>query len=74
VGIPAHTLSVTYDFPDYHAVGDEWQKIDYDNMAKVTQAVGIAVLRLAQAPTIPHWNEAYPAAKPFADAARKLRE
>jgi Zn-dependent M28 family amino/carboxypeptidase len=73
-GIPAHTLSVTYEFPDYHAVGDEWQKIDYENMAKVDQAIGIAVLRLAQALTAPHWNEAYPAAKPFSDAARKLHE
>jgi hypothetical protein len=73
-GIPAHTLSVTYEFPDYHAVGDEWQKIDYDNMAKVDQAVGIATLRLAQASTAPHWNEAYAAAKPYAEAAQKLHE
>ena len=73
-GVPAHTLSVTYDFPDYHAVGDEWQKIDYDNMAKVDQAVGIAVLRLAQALNAPHWNETSPVAKPYAEAAKKLRE
>jgi Zn-dependent M28 family amino/carboxypeptidase len=73
-GIPAHTLSVTYEFPDYHAVGDEWQKIDYDNMAKVDQAVGIATLRLAQALTAPHWNEAYAAAKPYAEAAQKLHQ
>ena len=73
-GVPAHTLSVTYEFPDYHAVGDEWQKIDYDNMAKVDQAVGIAVLRLAQASTAPHWNESYPAAKAYAEAAKKLHE
>ena len=73
-GVPAHTLSVTYDFPDYHAVGDEWQKIDYDNMAKVDQAVGIAVLRLAQASNAPHWNETSPVAKPYAEAAKKLRE
>jgi len=73
-GIPAHTLSVTYEFPDYHEVGDEWQKIDYDNMAKVDQAVGIATLRLAQALTAPRWNESYPAAKPYAEAATKLHE
>ena len=73
-GIPAHTLSVTYEFPDYHAVGDEWQKLDYDNMAKVDQAVGIATLRLAQALTAPRWNEADPAAKPYAAAAKKLHE
>ena len=74
VGIPAHTLSVTYEFPDYHAVGDEWQKLDYDNMAKVDQAVGIATLRLAQALTAPRWSEVYPAAKPYAEAAKKLHE
>jgi Peptidase family M28 len=73
-GVPAHTLSVTYEFPDYHAVGDEWQKIDYDNMAKVDRAVGIAVLRLAQALTVPRWNESYPAAKAYAEAAKKLHE
>jgi len=73
-GIPAHTLSVTYEFPDYHAVGDEWQKLDYDNMAKVDQAVGIATLRLAQALTAPRWSEVYPAAKPYAEAAKKLHE
>ncbi len=73
-GIPAHTLSVTYEFPDYHAVGDEWQKLDYDNMAKVDQAVGIAMLRMAQALTVPHWSTSYPAAKPYLDAAKKLHE
>ena len=67
-------MSVAYDFPDYHAVGDEWQKIDYDNMAKVDQAVGIATLRLAQALTIPHWNESVPAAQPYAEAAKKQHE
>jgi len=74
VGVPAHTLSVTYEFPDYHAVGDEWQKIDYDNMAKVDQAVGIATLRLAQSLTVPHWDESVPAAKPYAEAAKKLQQ
>jgi len=73
-GVPAHTLSVTYQFPDYHAVGDEWQKIDYDNMAKVDQAVGIATLRLAQSLTVPHWDETVAAAKPYAEAAKKLHE
>jgi hypothetical protein len=74
LGIPAHTMSVVYEFPDYHAVGDEWQKLDYDNMAKVDQAVGVAMLRLAQALTPPKWNEAYTAAKPYAEAAKKLHE
>lgn len=71
-GVPAHTMSVTYEFRDYHKPGDEWQKIDYDNMAKVTQAVGIGMLRLAQTPVAPKWNPAYPAAQPYVEAGRKL--
>lgn len=71
-GIPAHTVSVTYEFPDYHAVGDEWQKLDYDNMTRVDQAVGIAMLRLASAVTRPKWNESNPKAERFAEAAKKL--
>jgi Zn-dependent M28 family amino/carboxypeptidase len=71
-GIPAHTVSVTYEFPDYHAVGDEWQKLDYDNMAHVDQAVGIAMLRLASAVTPPKWMESNPGAMKFAEAAKKL--
>jgi Peptidase family M28 len=73
-GIPAHTLCVAYEFPDYHAVGDEWQKLDYDNMAKVDQAVGVAVLRMASALAPPKWNEQYAAAKPYVEAAKKLRQ
>ena len=73
MGVPAHTMSVTYEFPDYHAVGDEWQKIDYDNMAKVDQAIGIGVLRMAQALTAPKWSESNPAAMPYREAAKKLQ-
>jgi hypothetical protein len=73
-GVPAHTLCVAYEFPDYHAVGDEWQKLDYDNMAKVDQAVGVAVLRMASALAPPKWNEQYAAAKPYIDAAAKLHQ
>lgn len=71
-GIPAHTVSVTYEFPDYHAVGDEWRKLDYDNMAHVDQAVGIAMLRLADSVTPPKWIDSNPASRPFAEAAKKL--
>ncbi len=72
LGIPAHTMSVTYDFPDYHAVGDEWQKLDYDNMAQVDRAVAIAVLELASSLVAPRWNAAYPQAKQYVDAGKKL--
>jgi len=32
--VPAHTLTVAFNYPDYHAMGDKWQKIDFDNMAE----------------------------------------
>jgi Zn-dependent M28 family amino/carboxypeptidase len=74
LGIPAHTLSVLYDFADYHKVGDEWNKLDYPNMAKVDQTVALGVLKLASDPTAPKWNEAYPAAARYVEAAKKLKQ
>jgi hypothetical protein len=72
IGIPAHTLCVAFDFPDYHKVGDEWEKIDYANMAKVDRAVALALLRLASDAPAPKWNESYPAARRYVDAAKRL--
>jgi Zn-dependent M28 family amino/carboxypeptidase len=72
-GVPAHTAGVSFQFPDYHGVGDEWQKVDFDNMARVLRAVGRAVLRLADSPREPRWNEQNPRAAAYADAWKKLR-
>jgi hypothetical protein len=72
VGIPAHTLCVAFDYPDYHKVGDHWEKVDFANMAKVDQAVALALLHLASDAPPPKWNEANPKAKKYADAAKKL--
>lgn len=66
-GVPAHTLSVGYMFPDYHKPGDEWQKIDYDNMAKVDVTVALAVFRLADSSEPPQWNKEIP------DTARYIK-
>lgn len=71
-GIPAHTLSVAYDFPDYHKVSDTWDKLDYENMAKVDRAVALAILDLANSPKAPEWNTTLDATKPYRDAAAKL--
>ena len=46
-GVPANTISTAYEFPDYHQVGDEWPKIDYDNMAKIVRAVCAGVWSVA---------------------------
>jgi hypothetical protein len=55
-GIPAHTVSTAFEYPDYHGVGDEWQKIDYQNMARVDRMVALAVLNLANSIEPPQWN------------------
>ncbi|HZI17695.1 MAG TPA: M28 family peptidase [Pyrinomonadaceae bacterium] len=74
VGVPAHTVSTAYEFPDYHGVGDEWQKVDYENMARVLRAVGLGLLRLADAPQPPRWNESDPRTARYVEAWRKLHE
>lgn len=64
-GVPAHTLCVAFDYPDYHGVGDEWPKVDYANMAKVDGAVAVAVLRIANSSREPKWNEKEPKAAAY---------
>lgn len=67
-GIPAHTISVAYGFPDYHGVGDEANKIDYDNMAKVDRAVALAVATIANDTNAPKWDENNPKAAKYLKA------
>jgi Peptidase family M28 len=55
-GIPAHTIVVAFEYPDYHAVGDVWQKIDYDNMAKVDRMIALGSIMLADSAEAPQWN------------------
>ncbi|MEO7145235.1 MAG: M28 family peptidase, partial [Bryobacteraceae bacterium] len=71
-GIPAHTLCVAFDFPDYHGVGDEWDKIDYGNMAKVDRMVAVGLLMLASDAPPPKWNESNSKARKYLEAWRKL--
>lgn len=70
-GIPAHSLSVAFDYPDYHALGDEWQKVDYDNMARVDRMVALGIINIANADKAPKWNSQNPRTKPFRDAQNK---
>jgi hypothetical protein len=64
-GVPAETLCVAFDYSDYHAVGDEWQKIDYDNMAKLDRAVSLALVLMADSDQPVRWNEANPKTAPY---------
>jgi Zn-dependent M28 family amino/carboxypeptidase len=45
-GVPAHTILTSFEFPDYHKVGDEWNKIDYTNLAKVDRAIALTVMMI----------------------------
>ena len=56
-GVPAHTLSVGYMFPDYHQAGDEWPKIDYANLALVDRTVAVAVYDVADSADAPRWKD-----------------
>lgn len=67
-GIPAHTLAVAYEYPDYHAVGDSWDKIDYANMARVDRMIAVGLAMLAGSPRAPRWNAEDPKARPYLDA------
>jgi len=55
-GIPAHTIVVAFVYPDYHAPGDTWQKVDYGNMAKVDRMIALGALMLADSAQPPQWN------------------
>jgi Zn-dependent M28 family amino/carboxypeptidase len=67
-GVPAHTLCTAFVYPDYHGVGDHWEKIDYANMEKVDRMVALAVIMLADNPEAPRWNEANPKAARYVKA------
>ncbi|MBV9222695.1 MAG: M28 family peptidase [Acidobacteriaceae bacterium] len=71
-GVPAHTLCVAFDYPDYHGLGDEWQKIDYENMARVDRAVALAALNMANSVKAPQWNAKNPKTAAFRAAQAKL--
>jgi len=59
-GIPAHTIVVAFEFPDYHETGDVWQKVDYGNMAKVDRMIALGLIMLADSAEPPRWNRENP--------------
>lgn len=72
VGVPAHTLSVAYIFPDYHRVGDHWDKLDYANMQSVTRTVCLGVWMIANDSKAPTWHGGNEKAKKYNDAWQRL--
>jgi hypothetical protein len=71
-GIPAHTVCVAFEYPDYHGVDDEWEKLDYANMAGVNRMLALGLLILADDLQPPRWNEDNPRTAPYV-RARKQR-
>ncbi len=55
-GVVAHTLVVAFEYPDYHSPGDKWEKIDYQNMAKVDRAIAAGIIQIANAAQPPKWS------------------
>ena len=70
-GVPAHTVCVALEYPDYHGSGDAWEKIDYSNMEQTSRMIALAVLMLAQSPDEPVWNAGNSHARPFLHVWRK---
>lgn len=73
-GIPANTISTSYEFPDYHRVGDEWPKVDYENMTKIVRSVCAGVWSVANSKQPVKWNEANDKTKRYVDAWKALHE
>jgi hypothetical protein len=59
--VPAHTLSVAYEFPDYHAVGDEAGKLNFANMSAVARGLRAGIVALANRRTKLTLREGSPA-------------
>jgi hypothetical protein len=57
-GIIAHTIAVAFEYPDYHALGDKPEKIDYANMATVDRGIAAGIVRLADETEAPKWSNA----------------
>ncbi|MCZ6835934.1 MAG: M28 family peptidase [Planctomycetota bacterium] len=72
-GVPAHTISVAYIFPDYHGVGDHADLVDYENLALVNQMVGLGILHIANSEDEPRWSESNSRASSYLDAWRQRR-
>jgi Zn-dependent M28 family amino/carboxypeptidase len=73
VGVPAHTLCVAFIFPDYHKVGDHWDKIDYPNLARTDRMVALALWMIASSEEAPKWNHANPKTERYVEAWKRLQ-
>jgi Zn-dependent M28 family amino/carboxypeptidase len=70
-GIPDQTLATSYDFPDYHRLKDEWDKIDYSTMVKVDRLAARVIWTVANQAQAPRWNADNEKTAKYRDAKAK---
>jgi hypothetical protein len=70
-GVPAHTFSVAYHYPDYHRPSDTWEKLDYENMEQVTRAAALGLMMLGDSTEAPTWNESNPRTERYRRARQR---
>jgi hypothetical protein len=56
LGVPAHSLCTAFLFPDYHGPLDHWDKVDCENMSRVTKTVALGLMSIADSDSTPQWN------------------
>jgi Peptidase family M28 len=72
-GVPAHTLCVAFEYPDYHTPSDHWDRIDYENMARVDRMIALALIDIANNRVAPKWNTANPKTGEYVKAWKALQ-
>jgi Zn-dependent M28 family amino/carboxypeptidase len=71
-GIPAHTACTLFSFEEYHQPGDNPERIDYENMARVTRMLALGLFGLSTAEGVPRWNREIERTAPFIEAWQNL--
>lgn len=71
-GVPAHTIYVAYEYPDYHQVTDHADKIDFGNLEQITRMVAAGALSIAEASRAPEWTPGISQARHYRLAWREL--
>jgi hypothetical protein len=70
-GIPAHTVATAFLYPDYHTPADDVTKIDAAQIVRVSRAVALAVLRIADEERAPEWDRSKAGAEKYWKAREK---
>lgn len=70
-GVPAHTICVAFEYPDYHGLADTADKIDYANMTKVDRLTALGIMMISDNATDPKWNESNPKTERYVKAWRE---